>query len=152
MHWISWYLASHSQSVEVNGESSLPVPVISGVPQGSVLGPLLFLIYIYDLALRDGVKVTLYADDVLLFWVINSPEDFAKLQDDIGEVRNWSWTSYITLNRGKCKCMIVSSSIYSIITTFAWKLFSGTGGNIRVFGCCLIRRSLLEQTCSINLQ
>ena len=67
MHWISGYLASHSQSVEVNGESSLPVPVISGVPQGSVLGPLLFLIYINDLALRDGVKVTLYADDVLLF-------------------------------------------------------------------------------------
>ena len=111
LHWVSGYLASRSQSVVVNGESSLPAPVISGVPQGSVLRPLLFLIYINDLTeinLRDGAKITLYADDVLLFRVINSPEDFAKLQDDIDKVGNRSCTNHLTLNRDKCKYMTVS--------------------------------------------
>ena len=111
LHWVSGYLASRSQSVVVNGKSSLPAPVISGVPQGSVLGPLLFLIYINDLTeinLTDGAKITLYAEDVLLFRVINSPEDFAKLQDDIDKVGNWSCTNHLTLNRDKCKYMIVS--------------------------------------------
>ena len=90
----------------VNGESSLPTSVVSGVPQGSVLGSLLFLVYINNLTeinLRDSTKITLYADDVLLFRVINSPEDFAKLQDDIEKVGNWSCTNHLTLNRDKCK-------------------------------------------------
>ena len=73
----------------MNGKSSLPAPVISGVPQGSFLGPLLFLIYINYLTkinLSYGAELTLYADDVLLFRIINSPEDFAALQEDIDKV------------------------------------------------------------------
>ena len=75
----------------VNGQSSPSAPVISGVPQGSVLGPLLFLIYINDLTkinLRDGAKLTLYADDVLLFRTINSLEDFVALQEDIDKAES----------------------------------------------------------------
>ena len=110
-HWVTDYLTNRYQTVVVNGESSQPAPVISGVPQGSVLGPLLFLIYINDLtkiSLTDGSKLTLYADDVLWFGLINSSEDFVALQDDIDRVGLWSHTNFLKLNQTKCKYMIVS--------------------------------------------
>ena len=109
--WVTDYLTDCYQTVVVNGESSQPAPVISGVPQGSVLGPLLFLIYINDLtkiSLADGSKLALYADDVLLFRLINSSEDFAALQNDIDKVGLWSCNNYLKLNQAKCKYMIVS--------------------------------------------
>ena len=77
--WVTDYLTNRTQKVVVNGQSSLSAPVISGVPQGSILGPLLFLIYVNDLTkinLSDGAKLTLYADDILLFRTINSPNDY----------------------------------------------------------------------------
>ena len=70
-----------------------------------------FLIYINnptEINLRDGAKINLYTDDVLLFQFINSPEDFARLQDDIDKVGNWSRINFLTLNRDKCIYMIAS--------------------------------------------
>ena len=67
--WVHNYLAGRKNSVVVKGASSEHLPVLSGIPQGSILGPLLFLIYIDDLTsteLSEGTEIVLYADDIPL--------------------------------------------------------------------------------------
>ena len=109
--WLHNYLYGREQNVIVNGETSDPVKVISGVPQGSVLGPLLFLIYIDDitsLQLSEGTKVSLYADDMLLYKPISSDNDYVELQHDIDQVHLWSRKNGMQFNVTKCKCMLLS--------------------------------------------
>ena len=79
LSWVCNYLTNRKQHVVVGGESSQDTTVLSGVPQGSVLGPLLFLIYIDDvsgLVLSAGSTLNLYADDMLLYKPVGRPEDF----------------------------------------------------------------------------
>jgi len=111
LQWIHNYLCYREQSVIVNGESSYPVQVKSGVPQGSVLGPLLFLIYINDitsLQLSSGTQLSLYADDILMYKAISSSTDYVSLQSDIDAVYQWAHDNLLTFNRAKCKCMLIS--------------------------------------------
>jgi hypothetical protein len=111
LRWVRSYLTARRQKVVIGGEDSETIPVISGVPQGSVLGPLLFLIYIDDVArlpLSEGTSLVLYADDMLLYRAINSPEDFTILQEDINTVNNWVTRNYLKLNVAKCKFMHIS--------------------------------------------
>ena len=67
----------------LDSESSSPVPVLSGVPQGTVLGPLMFLLYINDITKDINSPLRLFADDCLLYRVINSAEDANMLQEDL---------------------------------------------------------------------
>ena len=109
--WLHNYLYGREQNVIVNGETSDPVKVISGVPHGSVLGPPLFLIYIDDitfLQLSEGTKVSLYADDMLLYKPISSTNDYVELQHDIDQVHLWSRKNGMQFNVTKCKCMLLS--------------------------------------------
>ena len=105
--WVTDYLTDRYQTVVVDGESSQPAPVISGVPQGSVLGPLVFEFTLMTLP-RSVSQMVKSRHNVHLFRLINYSEDFVALQDDIDKVGSWSCTNYLKLNQAKCKYMIVS--------------------------------------------
>ena len=109
LNWISSYLSLRNQCVVVNGASSDFVQVISGVPQGSVLGPLLFSIYIDSVtSLNLSSNLVLYADDILLYMPIVNDTDCAALQSDIDKILNWTTANLMSFNSSKCKHMIIS--------------------------------------------
>jgi hypothetical protein len=100
------------QRVVISGWSSPWLPVKSGVPQGSILGPLLFLLYINDLP--DVVKyskIALFADDAKMYINIESEDDCKKLQKDLDAVYEWSSKWCMTFNVTKCKILKVTRSI-----------------------------------------
>ena len=97
-NWIKSFLVGRTQSVIVNGTRSHSRsqidgdPVISGVPQGTVMGPLLFLLYINDLPseLSPDTSCRLFADDCLIYRAIRTPKDKADLQSDLDRLHAWS--------------------------------------------------------------
>ena len=105
--WIHSFLSNREQAVLVDGSSSSPAPVLSGVPQGTVLGPLLFLVYINDISdgLSLGTIIRLFADDALLYRQIKSPEDHAILQKDLNHLQTWADTNKMEFHPAKCQVL-----------------------------------------------
>lgn len=106
--WIECFLTNRSQFVHVNNSNSSVSSVTSGVPQGSVLGPLLFLIYINDLPLCVTSSLSLFADDCVIYRKITNDSDSLLLQNDLNAVLDWCKLWSMTLNTKKCKTMKVS--------------------------------------------
>ena len=77
-------------------------PIVSGVPQGALLSPILFLLYINDLPARLKSTVKLFADDTKIYRTISSEEDAAKLQHDLNMLAAWSDTWHMNFNADKC--------------------------------------------------
>ena len=106
----------------MKGCTSKPLPVTSGVPQGSILGPLLFIWYINDLpdAVSNDTLVYLFADDTKLARIINSPSDVREIQDDITKVSFWTHHWSLKFNFEKCESLSVTrkrqpvNSVYTI--------------------------------------
>ena len=113
LEWFKSYLSNRTQKVVLSGFSSTSHPVRSGVPQGSILGPLLFIIYINPLAdrhLTPGSSVILYADDILLYRPLTSSHDTVIFQEDVNLISNWILASGLSINPSKSSLLIISRS------------------------------------------
>ena len=102
-NWFNNYLRNCFQHVKVCNIISDPLPVLSGVPQGSILGPLLFLMYINDLTLATQFSnLFLFADDTKLYKIILHPPDHTDLQQDLDHLYIWSIDSDLFFGISKC--------------------------------------------------
>ena len=106
--WITLFLNSRTQQVLVEGQSSKKVSVVSGVPQGSVLGPVLFLIFINDLPDNINFRNRLFADDCILYRQITSETDQRLLQEDLDRLDIWEKTWGMEFHPQKCSVMRIS--------------------------------------------
>ena len=118
LQWIKSFLANRTQQVFVEGNTSSPAPHTSGVPQGTVLGPLLFLIYINDLPLKVSSTTRLFAHDSLLYRRIKSPEDARILQEDLDKLQEWEKDWQMSFNGSKCEVIRVTRKRNHIKTTY----------------------------------
>ena len=107
--WIRDFLSERSQFVVIDGKSSSKTEVISGVPQGSVKGPLLFLVYINDLGDNLSSPLRLFADDAVIYRLVNSSDDQFQLQSDLEKISDWCDKWQLTLNKEKCEVMHMST-------------------------------------------
>ena len=105
IEWISDYLTGRSFQVRVNGALSGKFGASSGVPQGSILGPRLFTLFVNDLPSQVQSHILLYADDVKICREIRSTQDIDALQADLEELFQWSARNCLPFNIEKCKVM-----------------------------------------------
>ena len=108
LKWIDSFLCYRQQREVVNGVKSDWVPVLSGVPQGTVLGPLLFSLYITDIIENIDSELRRFADDYVCYRVIRDIEDAVKLQEDIDHLGCWARSWGMRFQPVKCNIMQIT--------------------------------------------
>lgn len=107
--WIRDFLSHRTQAVVLEGKTSTSAPVTSGVPQGTVLGPLLFLVYINDMPLHAQSKTRLFADDCLMYRSVKTAADCEQLQSDIDGLQEWEAIWQMECNPQKCEALSITN-------------------------------------------
>jgi hypothetical protein len=106
--WVRSFLRHSSQRNVVEGQISDQLPVLSGVPQGSVLGPCLFLAYINDLPETVKSKTRLFADDTIVYLTIKGQTDADRQQDDLHKLEVWERDWAMEFNQDKCEVLRIT--------------------------------------------
>ena len=117
--WLRAFLTERTQRVVLDGGTSKTVKVTSGVPQGTVLGPLLFLLYINDLPASVNSHVRLFADDCLIYRTISTHSDAQGLQSDLDALTEWQNRWQVSFNPSKCHILHISRKRNPIITQYS---------------------------------
>ena len=110
-NWIKTWLTQRIQRVVLDGEVSDQASVLSGVPQGTVLGPLMFLLYINDISKHINSPLRLFADDCLLYRVISCKDDASLLQEDLDRLYEWTKIWQLSFNIKKCVLLRCTRSL-----------------------------------------
>ncbi len=107
LNWFEDYLANRSQSVVLDGHKSTSMNVCAGVPQGSILGPLLFIVYINDIVRNIVSSIRLFADDTAIYLVVENPVRAAEVMNsDLQKIHSWAEKWLVNFSAPKTKSMI----------------------------------------------
>ena len=120
--WLQSFLSDRKQRVTVNGKSSAWTSVRSGTPEGSQLSPLLFALFVNDLADKIQTNILLFADDVKLYHKITCPHDAELLQTDLNHLVTWSNDWKLHLNPSKCHSFRMTLKRKPILATYKIQL------------------------------
>ena len=110
LSWLQDYLTDRYVQVQVDGALSERIPVTSGVPQGSVLGPILFLLFVNDIPELIHSRILLFADDIKIWTRVKNVEDCYRLQHDLDALSDWSLKNKLPFNLKKCKMLQLGTS------------------------------------------
>ena len=120
LQWFENYLNDRVQRVVVEGSASSYTEIKAGVPQGSILGPLMFLIYINDIVNDLGCNIRLFADDTSLYVIVDDPASASDLVDsDLQTIHNWAQNWLVTFNPQKSEELIISRKTVFVDHTVA---------------------------------
>ena len=114
LKWFASYLSGRRQHVVLNGQAFDWTPVLVGVPQGSILGPLFFLLYINDIVKHIGCSIRLFADDTSLYIIVECPNAATQcLNADLQTISQWTEDWLGNFNANKTLSIIISRRIIS---------------------------------------
>ena len=114
LSWLTDYLFDRNQCVVLSGVHSDTVTISAGVPQGSILGPLLFLVYINDIVCDIKSHIRLFADDTALYIIVDEPISAAyQLNDDIATIHSWASKWLVSFNPSKTEALLFSKKTIS---------------------------------------
>ena len=106
LKWIANFLSARSQVVSYNGALFEAIPASSGIIQGSAIGPLLFVAFIYNLpSLVSNCDLIFFADDSKAVGKYNNRDEHALIQKDLNAISNWSAENHLPFNIEKCACL-----------------------------------------------